>query len=87
MRTFDRIALTAFYRYFLIVFGCSCLLRLGWDLLTFNDYKQAVPLLEQDIRCVKRHNHNYAKRHCDLLMLVFRAARSDLQRRGFKLTA
>lgn len=33
--------------YFLIVFGCYCLAKLGFDLLTFNDYPHEIKKLEQ----------------------------------------
>jgi len=33
--------------YLLIVFGCYCLAKLGYDLLTFNDYPKEIKKLEQ----------------------------------------
>ena len=36
--------------YSLICFGCYCLTKLGFDLLTFNDYPDEIRRLEQDIR-------------------------------------
>lgn len=35
--------------YLLIIFGCYCLAKLGYDLLTFNDYPKEIKKLEQDI--------------------------------------
>jgi hypothetical protein len=39
--------------YFLICFGCYCLTKLGWDLLTFNDYPKEIGKLEEDIRAAE----------------------------------
>jgi dolichyl-phosphate mannosyltransferase polypeptide 3 len=39
--------------YVLMSFGCYCLGRLGFDLLTFNDYPEEINKLEQDILCAR----------------------------------
>ena len=39
--------------YSLICFGCYCLTKLGYDLLTFNDYPNEIRRLEQDIRAAE----------------------------------
>lgn len=39
--------------YFLICFGCYCLTKLGWDLLTFNDYPKEIGRLEEDINAAE----------------------------------
>jgi dolichyl-phosphate mannosyltransferase polypeptide 3 len=39
--------------YVLIVFGCYCLTKLGYDLLTFNDYPAEIALLERDIQAAE----------------------------------
>ena len=39
--------------YTLICFGCYCLTKLGYDLLTFNDYPDEIRRLEQDIRAAE----------------------------------
>ena len=39
--------------YSLICFGCYCLTKLGFDLLTFNDYPDEIRRLEQDIRAAE----------------------------------
>jgi dolichyl-phosphate mannosyltransferase polypeptide 3 len=36
--------------YVLICFGCYCLSKLGYDLLTFNDYPLEIIALEKDIK-------------------------------------
>lgn len=36
--------------YSLMCFGCYCLTKIGWDLLTFNDYPEEISKLEEDIR-------------------------------------
>jgi dolichyl-phosphate mannosyltransferase polypeptide 3 len=39
--------------YTLVTFGCYCLGKLGYDLMTFNDYPQEIGKLEQDIHIAK----------------------------------
>ena len=39
--------------YSLICFGCYCLTKLGYDLLTFNDYPEEIRRLEHDIRAAE----------------------------------
>lgn len=39
--------------YTLILFGCYCLMKLGYDLLTFNDYPAEIALLERDIKAAE----------------------------------
>ena len=39
--------------YSLICFGCYCLTKLGFDLLTFNDYPDEIRRLEHDIRAAE----------------------------------
>ena len=36
--------------YSLIVFGCYCLSKLGYDLVSFNDYPEEISKLENDIK-------------------------------------
>ncbi len=44
--------------YSLICFGCYCLMKIGFDLLTFNDYPLEIGKLEKDIKIAENDLKN-----------------------------
>jgi dolichyl-phosphate mannosyltransferase polypeptide 3 len=70
--------------YSLILFGCYCLAKLGFDLLTFNDYPKEIKKLEQ----VGSLSHSFDAPVLTQFLYPtvqdIQNAKADLQKRGFK---